>query len=394
MKAAITIASCCLMICLGAPAHASLLIVTSLADSGSGSLRDTIASSAVGDEIQFSVSGTIVLTGSIFINKDLSIIGPGADTLTVSGNLVDRVFSIAANQVLIAGMTIRDGFVQGPTGTDGSPNQDGGMGGEGMGGAILIAGTLTLSNCWITANTVRGGTGGRGGDNPIGVAAAPGTGGKGGTGNGGAIYLFIGSQLSAINCTFSTNRAIGGTGGLGGNNNNPVSVVVGGMGGDGGMGTNGVVQPSNAAPAFTNCTFSGNLAMGGDGNTGGSSGTAAGGQGGDGEVGTAGVIGLVKGAFFSCTIVSNSAAGGSGGSGGAGSPNGANGSASVGFYGSLDDYSPFCAVYLGNTMIIDNSDSFGLDYSIDQSDQGYNLLANSSGLGCPIATTTRIASLA
>jgi hypothetical protein len=44
------------------PASATLRTVTSLADSGAGTLRDTIAASAAGDTIIFSVTGVIGLT--------------------------------------------------------------------------------------------------------------------------------------------------------------------------------------------------------------------------------------------------------------------------------------------------------------------------------------------
>src|SRR5436309_2605460 len=70
--------------------------VTTLADGGSGSLRNTIAAATSGDVIVFSVSGTITLTtGQLVIGKDLTIKGPAAGAggavsnagaLTVSGS--------------------------------------------------------------------------------------------------------------------------------------------------------------------------------------------------------------------------------------------------------------------------------------------------------------------
>ena len=71
--------------------------VTTLADSGAGSLRQLIASSASGDTISIPLGGTIVLTsGELAITHDLSIIGPGATNLAVSGNntfVYSNVFS-------------------------------------------------------------------------------------------------------------------------------------------------------------------------------------------------------------------------------------------------------------------------------------------------------------
>jgi len=50
--------------------------VTSLADSGPGSLRQVIADSALEDCIVFGVTGMITLTsGELAIDKDLTIIG-------------------------------------------------------------------------------------------------------------------------------------------------------------------------------------------------------------------------------------------------------------------------------------------------------------------------------
>ncbi len=63
------------------------LTVTTTADSGAGSLRDTIAAASAGDTIQFApaLNGqTITLTtAKIVIDKNLVIDGPGASQLTV-----------------------------------------------------------------------------------------------------------------------------------------------------------------------------------------------------------------------------------------------------------------------------------------------------------------------
>jgi hypothetical protein len=88
--------------------------VTNLADNGSGSLRDAIATTPDGGTVDFQpgLTGTIVLTtGELAINKDLTIEGPGADVITVSGNKASRVFNIGKT-VAILRLTIADGFVQ------------------------------------------------------------------------------------------------------------------------------------------------------------------------------------------------------------------------------------------------------------------------------------------
>ena len=57
---------------LGHAARAATLMVTSLADSGAGSLREQIANAANGDTINFQVTGTITLTsGQLVVSKDL-----------------------------------------------------------------------------------------------------------------------------------------------------------------------------------------------------------------------------------------------------------------------------------------------------------------------------------
>ena len=63
------------------------------------------------DTITFSVAGTITLTsGALTISDDLTITGPGAGSLAISGNNASRVFLInAGNTVEISGLTIKDG---------------------------------------------------------------------------------------------------------------------------------------------------------------------------------------------------------------------------------------------------------------------------------------------
>jgi hypothetical protein len=51
-----------LMLALASLAHSATNTVTSLADSGAGSLRQAIADSAVGDTIVFGLTGTVTLT--------------------------------------------------------------------------------------------------------------------------------------------------------------------------------------------------------------------------------------------------------------------------------------------------------------------------------------------
>ena len=88
--------------------------VTSLADSGPGSLRAAITSANAGDSIDFAVTGTITnLSGELFINKDLKLVGPGAEKLAVSGKGSHRVFEIESSaSVSISALTISDGHAR------------------------------------------------------------------------------------------------------------------------------------------------------------------------------------------------------------------------------------------------------------------------------------------
>ena len=59
--------------------------VTTVHDDGPGSLRQAIASSAPGDSINFALKlpATIMLSSTLVIDQDLTVLGPGADKLTV-----------------------------------------------------------------------------------------------------------------------------------------------------------------------------------------------------------------------------------------------------------------------------------------------------------------------
>jgi hypothetical protein len=103
-------------------AAATTLQVTTLADSGPGSLRQAVldANAATGaDTVVFGIVGTITLTsGEIKITDDLVINGLGAGVLTVSGNDQSRVFNIdnAADRtinVTLSGLTLTHGFTPG-----------------------------------------------------------------------------------------------------------------------------------------------------------------------------------------------------------------------------------------------------------------------------------------
>src|SRR5208283_5643378 len=100
----------------------SPLMVTSPADSGPGSLRDTIAAASSGATIEFAKSiHTITLTsGELDITKSLDIVGLGENQLTIKRSSAKatpsfRIFDIfgAGVDVTITGMKIANGLADG-----------------------------------------------------------------------------------------------------------------------------------------------------------------------------------------------------------------------------------------------------------------------------------------
>lgn len=98
-----------------------MALVTSLADSGPGSLRAALASAPNGDTITFAPSlanQTIRLTsGQLVIDRDITIDGGGAAGLVISGNDSSRVFYVSkqGGTVNFRNMTIADGRTRGAT---------------------------------------------------------------------------------------------------------------------------------------------------------------------------------------------------------------------------------------------------------------------------------------
>ena len=94
----------------------STLTVLNNADSGSGSLRAAIAAAHSGDTIVFahSVHDIKLTSGQLAVTKSLTIDGPGANQLTISGNDASRVFDVSNGaSVTIDGVTIADGATVG-----------------------------------------------------------------------------------------------------------------------------------------------------------------------------------------------------------------------------------------------------------------------------------------
>lgn len=129
----------------GQPASVTV-IVTTTNDSGPGSLRQAILDVEPGGTILFAPSlagGRVVLTsGQLVISRSLTIDASAAVSLTVDGNRVDRVFTIAEDAMVeLIALTITGGQ---------APVNDGGA--TPHGGGILNFGHLTLTGCRVIDN--------------------------------------------------------------------------------------------------------------------------------------------------------------------------------------------------------------------------------------------------
>jgi hypothetical protein len=277
--------------------------VTNYADSGPGTLRDAIAKVPAGGVINFTANGVISLTTSgLQISKDLTIQGLGATNLSISGANGRRVLHITGGNVNISGVTIRNGRA-----SSGSDSFTAGVpgGGGAVGGGILNAGTLRLTNCIVTGNAA--GAGGNGYP-PLNTAGVATDGGSGGSGGG----IYNTGHLIIHGCTVHGNSA--GAGGFGGFGN--FATNRGAMGGLGGLG--GGLYHASGSALIVLSTFSGNSAGngGGGGNGGSGQGGNPGGNAGDGgNGGNGGAIGADAPFEVKSVTISGNAAG-SGGNGG------------------------------------------------------------------------------
>jgi predicted outer membrane repeat protein len=191
-------------------ARAASLTVTNLDDSGPGSLRQAVADAQPGDTITFDPvlsGGTISLISTIDINKDLTILGPGADQLTISGNQTFAVFAIhsyestywSVSTVMIQGLAFRDFapiiyvFTESMLTVNNSTfsNNSGGIGN--------LGGTLTVNNSVFNNNVNGIGNSGTATVNNSTFSN------NSAVGNGAGIYN--GGLLTVNNSTFSNNSA-------------------------------------------------------------------------------------------------------------------------------------------------------------------------------------------
>ena len=178
-------------------AYADTYDVSNTNDTGDGSLRKAITDANANpghDTITFSTSGTITLGSALpQITDDVTITGPGADTLSISGADSYRVFQIASSTaVTITGVTVQNG------------NSDWGAG-------IYNKGTLNISHCTLSGNTASIGGGGISNEyGAVNISNSTVSGNSASVGGGG--ILNVTTTMNITNCTLSNNTAPAGGG--------------------------------------------------------------------------------------------------------------------------------------------------------------------------------------
>lgn len=226
-------------------AHAATVTVTGTADSGAGTLRQAIADAASGDTINFSLPANSVIgltSGTLIVDKSLTINGPGAPLLRVRnfdpniGSNRFRVFTISAGgfNVAISGLTISDGKDGGlVNGTNTLTLTRCVIFGNGAyrsgGGGIANSGTMTISECTISGNasTAFGASGGGIRNNgSLTITNSTISGNLVFPGDGGGISNV--GTLNLTNCTISDNTAdlAGGINNLSGGTVKAVNSVI------------------------------------------------------------------------------------------------------------------------------------------------------------------------
>jgi hypothetical protein len=210
--------------------------VTNLDDSGPGSLRQAIRDVADGGTIEIGVMGEIVLTGGqLSIDRPMTIDGPGARSLTISGNNESRVVRVVRGDVVISGVTLADGAISGFGGgavwnlgnltLDGVVVRDSRA--EFGGGGLRNDGRMLLIRCTVRDNLADHAFGGGidnvfGGDLEIRDSTISGNVTRDGPGAG--VSNFSSSTVLVVNSTIAGNTASWLGGGLHSDSELPITI--------------------------------------------------------------------------------------------------------------------------------------------------------------------------
>jgi hypothetical protein len=235
-----------LALCSSRPAlSATTWTVSSTGDDAADptTLRGAIASSSSGDTIQITATGTITLTGgTLTIDKNLTINGPGPANLAINGNFTfgnsTVVFNVVSGTTAISGMTLENGSSEQGGGIRNagtlmlnniSLSQNGGFiggaiynggtltvvngtvsgNGSAIGGGIFNNGTLTLTNSTVSGNSSQAG-GGIANSGTLTLTNSTVSGNGSGSGGG----ILNSGTLTVTNSTISANSVYNGGGGV------------------------------------------------------------------------------------------------------------------------------------------------------------------------------------
>jgi predicted outer membrane repeat protein len=172
-------------------ASAVTATVTNCNDSGPGTLRQAVLDATSHEVVTFTTAPschTITLASTIDIAHDLTIEGPGAGTMAVSGNDAVGVFHIESGvTVAISDLTIEKGSAQ-------------------NGGGIFNDGRLTVSESSLSDNLAATGGGAIWSNGPVAVTDST-LAGNSADYYGGAIYSASDGTLSVTGSTLSDNSA-------------------------------------------------------------------------------------------------------------------------------------------------------------------------------------------
>jgi predicted outer membrane repeat protein len=229
---------------LVSPARAATFAVTNTNDSGPGSLRQAVAdaNAAPGaDTITFSIGGTITLaSGPLVGSGDLTIDGPGAASLTVSGSHLSGILWVGSGgRLAVRDVTLADGSAS-------------------SGGAILnVGGRVDIANVVFSGNTASSYGGAI--ENASGAVTVFDSTFSGNSAfAGGAIENANGATLTVERSTFSGNSAL--PGGAISNLRGTVEITNSTFTGNSGFVGGALYNLSFATIQVTNSTFSGNSA--------------------------------------------------------------------------------------------------------------------------------------
>jgi len=157
MKDKLPFSSTLILVLLLAIAPAALASTTWYVNGVSGSnsnncLSASAACKTIGHAISLAASGDTIMVAAatyaehLTISFNLNLIGSGASTTVINGELAGRVVTISSSiaSVTLSMMTIWDGLVGGSVA---------------RGGGIFNSGTLTINNCTIAYNQLKGSNG-------------------------------------------------------------------------------------------------------------------------------------------------------------------------------------------------------------------------------------------